>query len=156
MFAPHLICLGFLADGIWLTPAVAAALILFTITARMRLLSSRRWLDDDNGEPITPMSGEADRRTSRRRSGAYRRVLVFGELNSGIGGPVEGAVMNLSAGGLLLTMETAAKEGAFLRIRPFKAPDDAAWTLVQVRNARRTRGVWELGCRFVDCSVISE
>lgn len=104
-------------------------------------------------EPAKPDKKARPENIKERRAWPRRddsRVLVFVADVNDASAPVQGWVVDRSAGGCCLLVETSAKEGDVLSVRPVDANPNYRWVKVQVRNCRKDKDGWKLGCKFVD------
>jgi hypothetical protein len=68
--------------------------------------------------------------------------------------PVEGLVLNRSAGGLCLSLPKAVEVGTILSVRVEVAPSTIPWVQVEVKYCLPFVARWKVGCRFKE--VLSE
>jgi hypothetical protein len=89
----------------------------------------------------------SERRRSPRRQGNPVPVEVS---DTGVRvEPAQGWAFDRSMGGLGLILSEPAEVGTALSVRPRQGPIGTYWVRVEVRNCRRARDCFEVGCRFV-------
>ncbi len=99
--------------------------------------------------PVPPPATEGgeERRSSPRRKGNPISVLVS---NAGATSePLQGWVVDRSAGGVRLLVDQSVAPGTVLSVRPSKAHPGYTWVQIQVRSCRPERSSYNLGCMFV-------
>lgn len=87
-----------------------------------------------------------DRRAhARRRGGAVKVRLSDYKAESR---PIEGHVLDVSSGGLCLSVPCFIAAGTLLSVRPANAPELVPWVHVEVVYANPRDEHWVLGCQF--------
>jgi hypothetical protein len=95
---------------------------------------------------IRPLTTQ-ERRADPRRKGNPISVHVGNGSSSA--DPLQGWVVDRSAGGIRLLMDEAMESGTMLSIRPVKVHAGFPWVQVRVKNCYPERKSWSLGCQFV-------
>jgi hypothetical protein len=91
-----------------------------------------------------------ERRSAVRRAGnpVPVRVNATGQ-SPAAGGRTEAAfVLDRSTGGLCLALDRQLSPGQVVHVRAECAPDTTPWVPVEVRNCRKEKGRYEVGCQF--------
>lgn len=88
-----------------------------------------------------------DRRLSVRRQGPPVPLLLSYSKTGD--DAFKGWVNDASQTGLGVTVEWALPVSSILTVRPVNAPARLKWVQVEVRNCRKVRDRWHLGCRFL-------
>src|SRR5262245_58574960 len=94
-----------------------------------------------------PPEGPPEKRSHERRQGA--RVLVLVSDAESEAKPVRGAVLDRSAAGLALSTDAPAQPGTVLSVRVVGHFQEMPWVRLVVRNCRRKRKKYVLGCQFL-------
>jgi hypothetical protein len=145
-----LTAMAFFTEHQWVIPAIGVLVASLAFVMGRRLFGGRNRRAGSN--PTDEVfrgaftSKPNERRSTPRRRGNLVEVYLSDDSNSP---PVNGVVVDRSAGGLCLIVEKEVTEGAILNVRPRKAPQTAPWTPVEIRSCRPDHGEWEVGCRFV-------
>jgi hypothetical protein len=92
-------------------------------------------------------SARPDRRRSVRRQGPPVPLLL--SYSKSGDDPFKGWVNDCSQAGLGVTVEWALPVSSILTVRPVNAPTRLKWVQIEVRNCRKVRDRWHLGCRFL-------
>jgi hypothetical protein len=88
-----------------------------------------------------------DRRQSVRREGPP--VPIYLSYSKNGEDPFKGWVNDCSQTGLGVTVEWALPVSSILTVRPVNAPARLRWFQVEVRNCRKNKDRWHLGCKFL-------
>lgn len=96
---------------------------------------------------LAAVRGTSESRSSPRRAGRSVSVNILHGMHQIE--PEPGTVVDLSDGGLGITIRKPYNPGSMLSIRPAKAGDDIPWVLVEVRHCRQDGRSWRIGCKFV-------
>lgn len=99
-------------------------------------------------EEKVPAGLGRDRRTARRRKGKPVKVML--STGDDTQEPLRGWVLDRSRGGLCIISPQEVPVGRVMGIRAAVAPEDSPWINIQVKNARRKRRRWALGCQFTE------
>src|SRR5262249_14717801 len=99
--------------------------------------------------PSDPFLGIAcEKRRTPRRLGGPVTVQLLHQRSASL--PVEGWVLDRSAGGVSVSVGRPYPRGIKLRIRPVHYGKPAAWVQVTVRSCRPDDNRWAVGCEFAD------
>jgi PilZ domain len=114
------------------------------------LLALGQYLQRASRKPLpAPLRAltSAERRSTPRRKGNPVSVAIA----NGDGGmePIQGWVVDRSAGGLRLLVDDSVPAGTVLNVRPTKAAPSFPWVQVRVKSCYPERKSWNLGCQFV-------
>jgi len=90
-------------------------------------------------------SGNAERRTSRRRWGNPTEIFLNSPLWSG---PRHGLVINRSGTGRAIFVDHELQQGTFLKVRSVEAPAYVPWVEIEVKNSRKAGRNFIIGCQF--------
>jgi hypothetical protein len=101
--------------------------------------------DPVKAAPEPPKPSRPDRRRAVRRQGPPVPLLLSYSKNGD--DPFKGYVNDTSQTGLGVTVEWALPVSSILTVRP--ASKGGKWVQIEVRNCRKVRERWHLGCRFV-------
>jgi hypothetical protein len=124
---------------VW-APAVVGAL-----GAPLVFLAS--WPGRRHGLPAPPDGGRSERRSSLRRGDTHPSVLLSdAEVEARL---VRGTVIDRSSTGLAIAVVEPVRPGAVLSVRVAANYQEMPWVQVMVRNFRRERGYFLLGCQFL-------
>jgi hypothetical protein len=88
-----------------------------------------------------------ERRSTPRRKGNPVPVAIAD--SDGEADPIQGWVVDRSAGGLRLLVDDSVPAGTVLNVRPIKAAPSFPWVQVKVKSCYPERKSWNLGCQFV-------
>jgi len=147
--------------GEWVPVAVGVLFAVVVVVVGVLLVGRRRAVvhsrsladrhrsaeapEDEEHDPFDYGSPE-DKRTAPRRQGKPVSVLIAVE---GTAEPRRGTVLDRSTGGLRLAVGSPLDVGLVLNLRVAHAADMIPWVQAEVKNCRRTRDGWEVGCRFL-------
>lgn len=88
-----------------------------------------------------------DRRRSVRRQGPP--VPLWLSYSKSGDDPFKGWVNDCSQTGIGVTVEWALPVSSILTVRPANSPARFKWVQIEVRNCRKVKERWHLGCRFL-------
>ena len=140
-----------LGESLWAVWASIAAGALIVVTVGYWARARRRVGKVSSGSLVEPPEQvpvvSPDQRRALRRSGNPLPVLISDA--DGVAPATEGTVVDRSADGMRLEVNTAANVGTVLSVRPARATPSIPWVQVEVRSCRPSSRGYELGCRFV-------
>lgn len=132
--------------GILLILAVTIAAISWLKKRRLTSLAASMERMSASQQPLVNSERTIERRQFPRRWGSPVMVLVADAMAQAQ--PVEGIVLNRSAGGLCLSLPKEVEVGTTLSVRVAIAPSSTAWTPVQVKYCLLFAARWKVGCHF--------
>jgi hypothetical protein len=91
-----------------------------------------------------PEPSGPERRSAARRSVTPVLVKLRGDHE------LEGLVLDVSTGGLGLSLKQPVETGEVLEVRPATAAPTVPWVRVEVRHCSTMAARWKVGCRFVE------
>jgi hypothetical protein len=103
-----------------------------------------------NGDVDSPKTapGRPERRKSFRRQGPP--VPLFLSYSKSGDDPFKGWINDCSQNGIGVTVDWALPVSSILTVRPVNAPARLKWFQIEVRNCRKSRDRWLLGCKFIN------
>ncbi len=137
----------------WAIPGAGLCASLLSLVVGRYVLSSIRSRVKAAGDtPEEPIHDPFDRGSITEQRGTVRRkgnpVEVLVTDGEATAEPVRGWVVDRSMGGLCLMLDDEVAPGAALSLKPRNAPPATPWVQVEVRNCKRTKTAYEVGCRF--------
>ena len=137
----------------WLPEGATGTWVLVAITTGIgAAFLCLMWLTTPSAPDTGPTLTIDDllKQATRDRRGAPRRKgnTVEVQVKAGDADPVQGWILDRSAGGVCILVEKALPAGTPLRLRGKKATEHMPWTEAVVKSCRPEGTQHELGCEF--------
>jgi hypothetical protein len=92
----------------------------------------------------TPAAAGPERRSAVRRNVTPVIVKLRGSEE------IEGLVLDVSTGGLGLSLKLPVEAGEVMEVRPATAAPTVPWVRIEVRHCSTMAARWRVGCKFVE------